>query len=120
MSEKKKSKWEEIATAEAGSEGTPGQDYHLCEFALYRREKRYKATAHDCWGSNQGQPEIHGEHVTQGRADYPVDAIGAMRLDVFAWAGDDAEWRAELATGMRDLEYAAEDAEYEAGDTKGD
>ena len=110
------SKWELIAELTAGNEGTPGSQYRICEFHLYRRGERWRATAEEDWGSNQGYRQSNGRNETEGRAGSPEDAIGVMQRDVLAWAGDNTQWRAELATAMRQLAYAVEEAAEEDED----
>lgn len=105
-------KWDEIANESAGSWGNPGDYGSETEAAIYQSYGgcRWKCTVCCEWGSNQGHHEIHGEWDTEGRGDTPEEAVEAVRRDVFAHARDDTE-RAEYATMLRKLMYAAEDAE---------
>ncbi len=111
-------KWNEVATEQTGSAGTPGSQYHLTDFTLSQRGDRWRVLVREHWGSNQGYLEINGENETEGRGDSPEEACERVRKDIFVWCharGGDAQ-RAEYATALRQLCYAVEDADEDEDD----
>ena len=105
------SDWIEISTASAGNEGCPGDQYHITEATLSQRGDRWRCVVEDEWGSNQGCRQPNGSRETEGRGDSPDEAVEACRKDVMSWGEGYGEYRTELATMLRKLMYAAEDAE---------
>ena len=107
-----KAEWGQVAEHETGDRGTPGSQFAYLQVCLYFRVagERWRATALRRWGSNQGTLEEHGRRMTEGRGGTAESAVEAMRKDVLAWASDDEVLRAEYATALRKLVYAAEDA----------
>jgi hypothetical protein len=103
------SDWTKVAYEETGDGGSPGSQYYIAEFTLARRGDRWRITVDAHWGSNQGYYQRNGSNETEGRGDSPEEACEAVRKDIFAWAGDNAETRAAYATALRKLCYAAED-----------
>ena len=106
----KTKEWEEVASEETGDGGHPGSQYAITSFALLQRGDRWRVTVEQEWGANQGHLESHGENNTEGRGDSPEEACEAVRKDIFAWCDGDEKQRAEYATALRKLCYAAEDA----------
>ena len=70
---------------------------------------RWRVTAKEDWGRNQGYLEKHGGNETEGRGDTFAEAIESIREDVLAWAKDNDMQRAELRSALRSLAYQAED-----------
>jgi len=106
---KNSAKWELVTKVQVGDEGLPGSPYHMVRLKLWRRGERWRVTAKEDWGSNQGCLESHGSNKTEGRGDTFMEAIETVREDVLAWAEDDEGQRAELRTALRTLAYQAED-----------
>lgn len=109
-------KWQSVAEQSVGGWGAPGGQGHEYQFTLYERSGRWRITAREEWGSNQGYHEVHGSREAEGRGDNPEEAVEAVRRDVLAWADDDGVRRAELAAALRQLVYDAEDLAEEESD----
>lgn len=110
------SDWTVVAEETVGSSGTPGMQFHLTEFELQRRGDRWRVMVEEKWGSNQGRLRTEGRNETEGRGDTSEEACEAVRKDIFAWCDDNEQQRADYATALRKLCYAAEDAAEETED----
>lgn len=104
------SKWTKVASEYCGDSGRPGSSFHTADATISRAGDRWRCVVVESWGSHQGYLEEHGRNETEGRGDCYQEAIDECRKDVLAWASEDEQWRAELATLLRKLAYAAEDA----------
>ena len=106
---KNNEKWELIAEITIGDTGMPGSHYHMVWMRLWQRCARWRVTAKEDWGSNQGHLESHGSNKTEGRGDTFTEAIQSVREDVLTWADDDNIQIAKLRSALRSLAYQAED-----------
>ncbi len=91
--------WDEVAS---GRVDTPRR---ITRFFLYRRGDRWRVVV-----TQKSSDDVVLYHDTEGRANYPEDACGQVRKDVFAWCETDNVMQAEYATALRAICYAAEDA----------
>ena len=104
------SEWIEAASVSFGDRGFPGGPYAIIIATLSRCGDRWKCDVTNEWELKQSCAVECGHQTTEGRGSNPEDAIFKCREDVLAWAGNDEQKRAEHATLLRRLEYAAEDA----------
>ncbi len=104
MSEKNKD-WAVVASERVDAEKS------ITKFALDCRASRWRVLV------RQTSPdEVCRYGDTEGRGSTPEAACEEVRLDIFAWCSDRRPGggnalRAEYATALRKLCYAAEDAE---------
>ena len=66
-------------TAEAGTLGHPGSQYHCMKGTLTETRYGWRCELLETWGSNQGFLEEHGRQLASGRGATPHEAVAAAK-----------------------------------------
>ena len=101
----------ETSYPEGPSQQNCFRKHHLTRATMFRRGQRYCCQVK---GNRESTLTDAGNNETEGCGDSVEEAIKVCRKDVLAWAKEhQPHQRAELATMLRHLLYAAEDFEAE-------